>query len=252
MFKKGLDHATAVSAGIEKQEADIASIAHPDSTIAFRNKCHVSLKYRYFYCETPKVACSTIKLTLYRAELEDKSFDLEENRQIHIHELSPLLDLMRIPNFSSRLQSLFKFCFVRDPASRLLSAYLDKIVRCKPQKIPILRALNRQNQMDFPVSFPSFVDVVCEQEPRELDPHWSIQYLHTCADRISYDMIGKFESFAMDFQRILERLEIHERYLHPAQSHRTNATELAAEFLTPEIRRKIEDKYRLDYENFGY
>ena len=181
MSKPLVDHSSVVKASIEAQRTSIASVVGSENVADFCARGHVSLKHRYFYCETPKVACSTIKLTLYRAELEDEMFNRAENRQLHIHDLSPLLDPMKVPEFSARLQGLFKFCFVRDPVARLLSAYLDKIVRCKPQKMQILRIIKRQDQPDYPISFPKFVDLVSGQNPEELDPHWSIQYLNNRA-----------------------------------------------------------------------
>lgn len=35
---------------------------------------HVSLKHKYIFVETPKVACSTVKMTLQRLELDDPNF----------------------------------------------------------------------------------------------------------------------------------------------------------------------------------
>jgi hypothetical protein len=246
------DHAGVMNAALEDQRRDVLGLAGPDSLEAFEGKCHVSMKYKYFYCETPKAACSTVKLTLVRAELEDAHFSYAENRPIHMDELSPLITPMGLPGFSSRLGDLFKFCFVRDPAMRLLSAYLDKILRCRPQKRPILAALGKQDEPDYPVSFPIFVDVVCAQEPRALDPHWNIQYEQVCADRIAYDFIGKVETLDADLRSVLERLGIDKSYIFSARSHRTEARNLAATYLTPTLRRKIEERYRLDYEFFGY
>ena len=125
----------------------------------------ISLKYRYLFCNTPKVACSTIKLTLARAELEDDTFEYENDEYIHDRELSPLLKPTMLPNPVDRLDRFFKFCFVRNPAARLLSAYLDKIVRNKPEKLLVLEALNRSNDPLYEISFPEFVEVVCDQDP---------------------------------------------------------------------------------------
>ena len=44
---------------------------------------HISLKHKYIFVETPKVACSTIKMTLHRMELEDPEFVREDFEAIH-------------------------------------------------------------------------------------------------------------------------------------------------------------------------
>lgn len=245
-------HAATVQLSLQRQQDQIASIAGPHRFEAFQNRTSISLKYRYFFCETPKVACSTIKQTLVRSELEDAGFTYSENRQIHIRELIPLLTPMMVPDISNRMKALFKFCFVRDPAVRLLSAYLDKIVRNKPQKRGVLKALKQANDLEYFVSFPDFVDFVCGLDPAQLDPHWSVQYHQVFADKIQYDFIGRFERFEEDFKAVLSHLAIDPKYFQSAMSHRTDSARLQSEYLTPALRRKIENRYSIDYEKFDY
>src|ERR1700722_16343751 len=100
---------------------------------------HYSSRYRYLYVDTPKVACSTIKYTLQCAELGQQATTRTNPIPARYGYSSSLLDIhdrrkspLRWPGDAYELQefvrtSRFAFCFVRNPFSRTLSAYLDKI-----------------------------------------------------------------------------------------------------------------------------
>src|SRR5689334_14598047 len=164
--------------------------ALPEDFIYF---CNISQKYRYFYLATPKVACTTAILTLQKAELEDINVSADPP-DVHDREHSPLLKPMQVGRLSALLESpeYFKFCFVRNPFTRLLSCYLDKIAGEHPvtffQKSLILRQLGRQldDMLQF-VSFEEFVDAVAAQRLEEMESHWSVQWHHLCEGRIPFD-----------------------------------------------------------------
>lgn len=115
--------------------------ASPLSPEIFIYSTHISLKHNYLYVETPKVACSTIKKTLQTMEVENVNFH-RDNPNIKVHENSLLLSPSSVGDFQKLLNSeIFKFCFSRNPYTRLLSAYLQKICTNRPQKKLILRQL---------------------------------------------------------------------------------------------------------------
>ena len=82
---------------------------------------HISLRHRYIYVETPKVACTTIKLALQRLEWGDSDYYPDNMEVIHLRECSPLLTPRQILSFPSALKNpyYFKFCFVRNPYTLL-------------------------------------------------------------------------------------------------------------------------------------
>ena len=96
-------------------------------------------------CETPKAACSSIKRLLHKIELHDTPY--QPNKNVHDRAHSPLLRPTQLPPraFTECLTSAgwFRFAFVRNPFTRVLSAYLDKIRRDRPEKAAILAALDR-------------------------------------------------------------------------------------------------------------
>src|SRR6476646_383541 len=59
---------------------------------------HISLNHKFMYFETPKAACSTIKVVLQRLELRDPSFFLPRPL-VHERYYSPLLSPAQIGSF---------------------------------------------------------------------------------------------------------------------------------------------------------
>jgi hypothetical protein len=100
---------------------------HPDLT---EYLCHWSPRIGCIYVETPKAACTTIKRLLQVAELgPERRGDLPED--VHARETSPLLSPGQDPEgFVTALldPATFCFAFVRNPYSRALSCWLDKMV----------------------------------------------------------------------------------------------------------------------------
>ena len=94
----------------------------------FKHATNFSLKYRYFYAETPKVGCSTIKGLLIQAE-HGQVIQYPDMDYIHHREFSPLLNAQQLVDTVAFLEDpgVTRFCFVRNPYTRLLSAWLDKI-----------------------------------------------------------------------------------------------------------------------------
>jgi hypothetical protein len=221
----------------------------------FVYSCNISLRHRYIYYETPKVGCSTIKLTLQRAELDDEEFVRPQFEDIHSRDFSPLIKPTQVGSFKKLLASsdIYKFCFVRNPFTRLLSCYLDKIARNRPQKRAILRQLNRPPDLSQPVTFDEFLDAVATQPPALMDPHWCIQSFHTAQGRIPYDTIGRWESLEEDFRAISNRLSIDfDTYYKREARNATEAAQVLFDYFdvrTTDVVRRI---YAEDFARFRY
>ncbi len=217
---------------------------------------NISLRHKYIFVETPKCACTTIKLALQRLELADARFTRSDPEDIHVREFSPLLNPRQVPSFRNLLadESFFKFCFVRNPFTRLLSSYLDKFQRNRPQKIEILRQLGLpDHRLDTPVSFEQFVKAVVEQPVALMDAHWRVQYYQTMQSGITYDFIGRFERFAEDMRVAGGRIaQDFGSYLGAEIYNGTDAASAAEHYLTKDIKTEIRRKYQIDFEHFGY
>ena len=233
-----------------QQRQEIGTVVGDERVQEFCKTCHISLRFRYMYAAVPKAGSSSIKGALHKAELDDEQY--HPHGRVHVRRISPLLNPMMVPQFSLRMDKLYKFCFVRDPATRLIAAYLNKIVGNGPQKRQILEILGKEDQPATIPSFSEFIDAVGASASQDLNRHWCIQYTKVCADKIAYDKIGRFERLSEDLQQILTMLQIGRKYSSLRFGPVTQAEHRAQEFLTPSIRRKIEEIYHLDYENFGY
>lgn len=85
---------------------------------------------------------------------------------------------------------LVKFAILRDPARRLLSAYIEKFVKNREEHAnvkyhtsPVVWAVQSQSGMTQPdyqrgISFRSFVAHIISIDPEKLDPHWRPQHLY--------------------------------------------------------------------------
>ena len=236
--------------------ADIAPFTTHIAAEEFDYCINISLKYRYVYVENAKVACSTIKLMLQRMELDDADYRPEELHDLHTRIFSPLARPAQVKSFSRYIKrpDVLKFCFVRNPYTRLLSAWLDKIENNMPAKKEILRRLGYDPEaMSHPVSFGEFVRVVATQSISTMDPHWRIQYYQTFQDRIDYDFIGRFESLEADLQAVLGMINPEFRTFWGREDrHATHSRQQLDACYTDRIEDLVYRTYRKDFQRFGY
>jgi hypothetical protein len=229
----------------------------------FNYSINISLLNKYIYVETPKVACSSIKLTLHRLEIENPKLE-KDFRKIHSREYSPLLMPTQVGNFDEILSSkkYYKFCFVRNPYTRLLSAYLDKIentgeevwIRHRENYFEACGIKPTTEELKQEITFKEFVTNISNHTIKEMDPHWRPQYYQTLQDHINYDYIGKFENIDSDLPKVLSKIfgRKYKKYITEITKHKTNANSKVKEYYTDEITDIVYEKYKKDFEYFGY
>lgn len=220
----------------------------------FDYNIHISLKNKFLYVETPKVACSTLKLTLAKLELEDPEYFRED---IHRRNLSPLLRPTQIGNMQKLLSSpgFVKFCFVRNPYERLLSAYLNKVVkRHKDTYNSLLCHLGRdQTDLDFEITFDQFVSIIEETPICSLNPHWRQQYYQTFQDSFEFDFVGRLESFNEDLNKLGAMMSVDfDPYVESWDRHKTGSGEKLKEYYPDSLRKRVYRLYEIDFDTFGY
>ncbi|MFD6321032.1 sulfotransferase family protein [Methylorubrum thiocyanatum] len=232
--------------------SNIRSESPSHEVTVFKYISNISLKYSYMYVETPKAGCSTIKSTLINAEL-DEYLDFENFEDLHVRQWSPLLDPSRVGPLEKFLDKCrVKFCFVRNPYSRILSCYLNKIAP--------LEGWRRKQIIDYyemhpdaGITFKQFVDFVCHQDYPDMDIHWRLQYDLLCARNIDYDFIGKFENLDVDLNNVLSQIGIDAaKYYRKEDRHSTKAESLLDEFYDSEYKDKIYAKFFFDFEAYDY
>jgi len=214
---------------------------------------HWSMKHQYIYVETPKAGCTSIKRVLQLAEVDDQLDQIPGN--VHDRQASPVPRISDAPaafTAAARSTDFFKFCFVRNPYTRILSAYLDKVVSNKWEWSRRAQGLGFA-ETDAP-SFMAFLSAIEKQPPRDRDIHWAPQTQLLSLPSFCYDYIGRFEAFAADFTAVCQVLG-----LTPEQSdrdygkrHATRAATKLREYMTDEAIDLIKQMYQDDFRHLGY
>lgn len=211
---------------------------------------NVSKTYKYIYFETPKVGCSTIKRTLQKLEVLDAS---DIPKDVHKKKLSPLLSPLDLENnFSKYLtDAYFKFSFVRNPYTRILSCYLDKITGIqKNVYLPKIGYSLTDN-----VSFKAFLLAIKEQTYFEMDVHWMPQHVLLAADKIPLDFIGRQENFDNDLAKVLSiitKSDSDAPDITNERPHAVGANKKLQQYLTEDAAQLIQEIYADDFRLYGY
>lgn len=215
--------------------------------------CNISNKLRYIYVETPKVACSSIKYNLHALET---GYDVKGS--VHKKSLSPLASPLKAEfDLNELFDNYFKFTFVREPYSRSLSCYLDKIQGHKKN--------NRyRDQLGLPqfkeVSFEDFLHEIEDRKKLLINPHWTPQADIVSVEKIAYDYVGRFENLSLELEKIIQlicvrnNLDIPEltRNIKRRSPHQTNAKEKLQSYLTVSSKKMIREIYHEDFDVFGF
>ncbi len=222
---------------------------------------HISLVNRYVYVEVPKAGCGTMKSTLGGMEAARMGPAMVGRVQQAPHDrmaatpfvkpfqLSPdqLEDALGGPGFT-------RFTVVREPASRLLSGYLEKIRQGLKQSEPIVEALSRKNKgiTAQDVTLAQFLDVVCAQSPIDQDPHWRRQVEQIGYGAVRYDAIIHLEDLDRSWSQVAELTHVPGLQENFFCKFSTGAGSKVGENYDATLLAKVAKAYAKDYEAFRY
>lgn len=217
-----------------------------------------SKKYQLIYVETPKVGCTTIKQILQYADygFDDSALKLKDHDQLHDRSLSPLNAPSDDPEiFLQCLSSndYFVFSFVRNPFSRVLSAYLDKIVGHPDTQNQYQRQLNIDPNDGVP-TFGEFIELIYSANPVDMDPHWAPQSFLLALDNVQYDFLGRFEFFDDSIHQLISRvsLKLPPSVARLGKQHSTSADQKLHTYYDARAIRRVREIYHRDFERLGY
>lgn len=222
----------------------------------------ISRRHHYVYIDNPKTGCSSLKSALVQLEGSNQPNRLDHyNWQVfHDPSVSPLLRLndLRYPTSLSKLtEEGYRFVtFVRNPYTRLLSCYRDKILGKKRQKLEIMQSLGLSDRsINTPISFAEFVTTVASQADRDMNPHWRVQSSQILYGIVDYSFIGRFERYNEDFRECFNRLGIPKDDIPEARHlnrSKTGSSEHCDQYFTKELQSMVYERYMQDFENFVY
>lgn len=163
-----------------------------------------------------------------------------------------------------------KVTVVREPFDRLRSAYFSRVRRWAKNDFegtgfharrmalvsPMAGSVGGMHSVSifhagrFRPTFDELVDYVCKTPTGMLDRHLAPQAKLIAADRVRYDMIGKFEDlpkFWRDFNTMVGVDLGREKLIQRNSTEYSRLLENEAE-----LRVRVEERYALDYETFSY
>jgi hypothetical protein len=224
---------------------------YPTETIDY--VVNVSEKYRYMYLANLKVASSSILRVLQLAEVDGDISRIPESP--HDRAGSPIPSHVAAPtplNEVMESEAFFKFTYVRNPYTRALSAYLDKVLRDDSERVRLLPSIGLPAGSE--PTFLEFLKAIQAQRDSWRDIHWVTQSRLIQINNINYNFVGRFESFVTTFPVVLELLGIEQTLLGKAGTppNKTSAGDRLREFIGPKERELIIAIYEADFVNFRY
>lgn len=217
-----------------------------------------SVQHKLIYVETPKVGCTTIKQILQHAEYDydTSKVSMKDHDLLHDRSCSPL----KSPEYNEALflncinsEDYFTFSFVRNPFTRVLSAYLDKIVGKPGVFNQFQKRIGIDSSSNIP-SFNEFLEIIYTQPEVEMDPHWAPQSFLLGCDKVHYDFLGRFENFDDSINELISRTKL--RLLPEANSlgraHATSASDQLKEYYTKRAIHRVREIYSEDFRRLGY
>jgi hypothetical protein len=155
----------------------------------------------------------------------------------------------------------YRFCIVRNPYTRIFSAYKDKVL---PLTSPWkgfrknIREMFGYPELDDAsgamVSFRDFVRYVARQSDRDRDAHWKTQTGTIHLNDISYDMIGHIETYERDFKQVLDRFGAPSELTDTlAERVNVNIHQIPhAAVYDRDLADQVFEIYKEDFESLGY
>lgn len=221
----------------------------------------VDTKRRFLFFEVPKAACTTMKALLHRmAGSPPLTYYLGETqtrREMYVH-CRRNVPLPSLPDLDDQTQEevltspdYFRFAIVRNPYTRLISAWRSKVVLCEPGFEYVysdIRGSLPTSAEDL-ITFAEFLNYVERSDPSTFNPHWMLQTDHLFYDAIQFSYIGKMENLGDALARFQKQLGEADR-IDVATSNTTAYKDDIA--LTESQADRIYSIYRNDFESLGY
>jgi hypothetical protein len=222
---------------------------------------YVNPDRKYMYFEVPKSGCTSIKWLLHSVEklppVQLLTGSREVRRDMFIHErgLFGMRSLVDFPNETQEeiLSSpdFFRFTVVRNPYTRLESAWRDKIRLCAPKYehlyYNIKGRLPDGRDPSSIISFDEFVSAVSNEDLEHCDPHWRSQKAHLLMPSFEFSYIGRIERFGEAKRMFLTAIGEPQEDDKPGM----NASGVTSNY-NDALAKAVYKLYQYDFESFGY
>jgi predicted O-methyltransferase YrrM len=227
----------------------------------------VSLPHRYMYIETPKAACTSMKqmiAALEGAKIDNRAapYHRETRRDMLIHQrryvdIPTLLDIPARDreNIFSGADGWFVFGLARNPFSRIVSAFENKVRTGEPRYRKLETRYGDTGAYANPkAAFAAFIrEIIADTKTRDKDAHFSGQIRMLMPRLIPYTAIFKFENI----EAVTAALNTHlaqRGFPHAASlpSRNASATTSWRDYYDDATARIVAEAYAEDFAEFSY
>ncbi len=235
-----------------------------DVTWRLRQSTFVSIPHRYMYFEVLKAASTQIIGFLRTVEnappiklFLDGQRETRRYQFIHGRQNVPLPSLADLPDRVQRevLESrdFLRITVVRNPYTRLASAWTNKIFLCEPQGIAVYLQI-RGSLPGFNKKCPiSFEEFVCYLESKcdlsTCDPHWRRQVDHTFFSALNFSCVARVEQLQDSLRAFAKHLGLSKPLISDSKNESLRVTTTS---YSEELAQRVYSLYRSDFEVLGY
>jgi hypothetical protein len=249
---------------VQKISSHYPHIDPNDIAQRVRHSSFVDVSKRHLYFEVPKAACTQMKELLRQQHgapplqiLVGKLMETRRDMFVHARENVPLPSLVDLDDTTQKevleSDSFFRFAIVRNPYTRLVSAWKNKVVPCEPGAerlyLAIKGHLPDMRAKDL-ITFDEFVNYLhAKGDLSDADPHWRRQVDHLFFKALSFSHVGKLENMAAT-------LSMFQQHLGLAEPLRAGGKNVSAPVGLATYNQDLADKvyslYQEDFEQLGY
>jgi hypothetical protein len=205
-------------------------------------------QFNFVFVGVPKTASTSMRARLFRLGVADRSKQKHDCIGYPHAQHYTIQEYRRI--LGDELDSRFKFAFVRNPWSRLVSSFTRECTTYRNTSMP-------KAWVADPEKFQEWLKTVLVPGNSRLTVEPQLSWITDDQGNVAVDYIGRFENLPSDFNKVLD--EINQTHPLPSRSlwtqRRLNASDGAKHYShyyddeTLEIVRKL---YEKDIEYFGY
>jgi len=213
----------------------------------------ISSSHKFLYIKTPKNACTKVLEVLIKGVAPNESIDYSTIHRIWYknveRKIKPHSDLTNL----IKDNEYYKFCIVRNPYTRILSAWKNKIVDTKADHIKNYK--KKLGLFTKDISFQDFVKTLKNNKMHNIhaDLHFTNQYNTLLYNIIPYDFIGRFENLQHDLSHVITKTHLPSNLVNTL-NEKVNPTSNhdLERYYTSQIQSDVYDLYKIDFETFGY
>ncbi|MBE9080431.1 sulfotransferase family 2 domain-containing protein [Romeria aff. gracilis LEGE 07310] len=135
----------------------------------------------------------------------------------------------------------FKFAFVRNPWDRLVSCWLDKVVKHNMYRF-------KEGDREKMRQFENFVDYVAGLDIENCDRHLQLQSRLIDLNHVNY--IGRLETFEADLNQVCKMIGVKGDAI--SRKNTSAKRQPYQDYYSPAIQAKVAQIYQTDIQLFGY